>query len=88
MRMRTFILTILLSLAWLGAAADGTVRIKNYDIWKDLPSETLLQMGHRFYDEGKADSALVCCNIVVNRYHINDKQNNTTPRQACSALNS
>lgn len=85
--LRHIVVWLLLVVVWLGAAAAGTRRLKNYDIWKDLPSKTLLQMGHRFYDEGKADSALVCCNIVVNRYHINDKHNNTTPRQACSALN-
>lgn len=64
-----------------------TGQLKNYDIWKDLPSKTLMQMGHRFYDASKADSALLCYNIIVNRYHSSDKQNSTSPRQACSALN-
>ena len=76
----------LLVVAWLGAAADGTVRLKNYDIWKDLPSEKLMEMGKRFYDTDKPDSSLVCYNIIVNRYRSDDKHNNTTPRQAGSAL--
>ncbi len=81
------ILWLVVAVAWLGAAASGTGRLKNYDIWKDLPSKQLMQMGHRFYDVGKADSALLCYNIVVNRYHSGDKHNSTSPRQACSALN-
>lgn len=81
------ILWLVVAVAWLGAAAGGTGRLKNYDIWKDLPSKTLMQMGLRFYDVGKADSALLCYNIVVNRYHSGDKLNSTSPRQACSALN-
>ncbi len=77
---------LLLVVAWLGAAADGTGRLKNYDIWKDLPSEKLMEMGKRFYDTDKPDSSLVCYNIIVNRYRSDDKHNNTTPRQAGSAL--
>ena len=84
--MRHIVVWLLLVLAWLGAAADGTGRIKNYDIWKDLPSEKLMEMGKRFYDTDKPDSSLVCYNIIVNRYRSDDKHNNTTPRQAGSAL--
>ena len=85
-RLRHIVVWLLLVLAWLGAAADGTGRIKNYDIWKDLPSEKLMEMGKRFYDTDKPDSSLVCYNIIVNRYRSDDKHNNTTPRQAGSAL--
>lgn len=81
------ILWLVVAVAWLGAVAGGTGRLKNYDIWKDLPSKTLMEMGLRFYDAGKPDSALLSYNIVVNRYHSSDKHNSTSPRQACAALN-
>lgn len=84
--MRHIVVWLLLVLVWLGAAANGTVRLKNYDIWKDLPSEKLMEMGQRFYDTDKPDSSLVCYNIIVNRYRSDDKHNNITPRQAGSAL--
>ena len=86
-RLRHIVVWLLLVVVWLGAAADGTERLKNYDIWKDLPSKMLMEMGGQFYDNVQPDSALLCYNIVVNRYHSSDKYNNTTPRQACSAMN-
>lgn len=76
----------LVGLATITAWAAGG-RLKNYDIWKDLPSKQLMQMGLRFYDNGMADSALMCYNIVVNRYHSGIKESNTSLRQVCSALN-
>ena len=39
---------LLLAMAWLGAMGDGSGRLKNYDIWKDLPSKTLREMGQRY----------------------------------------
>ena len=33
---RHIVVWLLLVLVWLGAAANGTVRLKNYDIWKNL----------------------------------------------------
>ena len=48
---------LLLVVVWLGAAADGTGRLKNYDIWKDLPSEQLRDIGRRYFDNNNIDSA-------------------------------
>ena len=73
-RLRHIVVWLLLAMALLGAAADGTGRLKNYDIWKDLPSETLIDMAYRFRASCKADSALVCFNIVANRYYTNHDQ--------------
>ena len=42
------ILWLVVAVAWLGAVAGGTGRLKNYDIWKDLSSKTLREMGHRY----------------------------------------
>ncbi|MBR1475621.1 MAG: helix-turn-helix transcriptional regulator [Muribaculaceae bacterium] len=78
---------LLLVLVWLGAAADGTVRLKNYDIWKDLPTKTLMEMGGRFYNECKADSALMCYNIVTNRYYTDSSKDNNQLEMYVRAMN-
>ena len=75
--LRHIVVGLLLVVAWLGAAADGTVRLKNYDIWKDLPSERLMEMGLRFGMQDRADSALLCFNIIVNRHYTNNNQDIT-----------
>ena len=85
--MRTFILTTLLSLAWLGAAAAGTGRLKNYDIWKDLPNKTLWNKGTNFFNSNKTDSALLCYNILANRYYIDGQQDTALARFAAQAMN-
>lgn len=77
----------LLLVAWLGAAADGTGRLKNYDIWKDLPSKTLMQMGGRFYDNVQPDSALMCYNIVANRYYTAHDQDELDLKMEVAAMN-
>ena len=78
---------LLLVVAWLGAAADGTGRLKNYDIWKDLPSKTLIELGKRFYLADKSDSALVCFNIIANRHYTVSSNDKETQRMAARAMN-
>ena len=69
--------------AWLGAAAAGTGRLKNYDIWKDLPSPTLLDMGNAYWHSDKIDSALVCFMILSNRY--SERQSEKEKKFSCGA---
>ncbi len=78
---------LLLVLAWLGAAADGTVRLKNYDIWKDLPTKQLCELGRRYFDDNYVDSALVCYTIVANRYYSTPKSDKEEFRRIGVALN-
>lgn len=77
----------LLVVAWLGAAADGTVRIKNYDIWKDLPTKQLCDLGRRYFDDNNLDSALVCYTIVANRYYSTPRSDKEEFRRIGVALN-
>lgn len=77
----------LLLVAWLGAAADGTGRLKNYDIWKDLPSKTLIQMSRGFYEGDKPDSALLCLSIVANRYYTSSNNNSDELQREAAAMN-
>ncbi len=81
------ILWLVVAVAWLGGVAGGTGRLKNYDIWKDLPSKTLMEMGGRFYSNVQPDSALVCYNIVANRYFTNPNGDELTLRMESSAMN-
>ena len=68
-RLKHIVVGLFLVVVWLGAAANGTVRLKNYDIWKDLPTNKLCEMGRRYFDDNNVDSALVCYTIVANRYY-------------------
>lgn len=85
--LRNITLLLLLLVAWLGAAADGTVRIKNYDIWKDLPTKQLCELGRRYFDDNNVDSALVCYTIVANRYYSTPKSDKEEFRRIGVALN-
>ena len=85
--MRNITLLLLLLEAWLGATADGTGRLKNYDIWKDLPTKKLSDMGRRYFDDNNLDSALVCYTIVVNRYYTTPKSDKEEFRRIGVALN-
>lgn len=85
-RLRHIVVGLLL-VAWLGAAADGTGRLKNYDIWKDLPSKTLREMGHRYLFANNPDSALVCYTIVANRYNSTSKSDKEELKWVGSAMN-
>ncbi len=84
---RHIVVWLLLLVAWLGAAADRTVRIKNYDIWKDLPTKQLCELGRRYFDDNNLDSALVCYTIVVNRYYSTPKSDKEEFRRIGVALN-
>lgn len=86
-RLRHIVVWLLLLVPWLGATADGTGRLKNYDIWKDLPTKTLMEMGGRFYNECKADSALMCYNIVTNRYYTDSSKDNNQLEMYVRAMN-
>ena len=85
--LRNITLLLLLLEAWLGATADGTGRLKNYDIWKDLPTKKLSDMGRRYFDDNNLDSALVCYTIVVNRYYTTPKSDKEEFRRIGVALN-
>ncbi len=78
---------LLLVVVWLGAAADGTGRLKNYDIWKDLPSEQLRDIGRRYFDNNNIDSALVCYAILANRYYTTPKSDKEELKWIGSAMN-
>ena len=85
-QLRHIVVWLLLVVVWLGAAADGTGRLKNYDIWKDLPSKTLMEMGLHFGMQDKADSALMCFNIIVNRHYTNNNQDITDLELTAKAM--
>ena len=78
---------ILMLVVWMGAAAQGTGHLRNYELWSSFPNRQLMEMGESFYNSGKADSALVCYNIIVNRYHSGLEKNGPSLQQACEALN-
>lgn len=86
-RLRHIVVWLLLVVVWLGAAADATGRLKNYDIWKELPSKTLREMGHRYLFDNNPDSALVCYNIVANRYNSTSKSDKEELKWVGSAMN-
>ena len=56
------------------------VKVGNYDQWKGLPSWDLFHMTNRFMQTNKADSALVCCIILSNRY---DEKMKTEEKGIC-----
>ena len=56
----------------------------NYDRWKDLPSQTLLDMGFDYWRVNKVDSALVCFTILSNRY--NKNMSNANKHICCTAI--
>lgn len=83
---RALALLLLLGLTTVTSEAI-TSQLKNYDIWRDLPSKTLLKMGGRFYDMIQPDSALVCYNIVANRYYTNKSSNERDLKMMATAMN-
>ncbi len=62
-----FMMLAVTSLATL--ATEAAARVQNYDRWRDLSSQTLLDMGNEFWHVDKIDSALVCFMILSNRYN-------------------
>lgn len=67
LRFSIFVFAVLM--VWqLGHAAEAA-RMPNYDRWKGLPSQTLLDMGNAYWRVDKVDSALVCFTILSNRYN-------------------
>lgn len=83
---RRIILFLFLMTTISTLSAGNTTRLKNYDNWKDIPSKQLMQMGKKFLSLEKIDSALMCYNIVANRYHSGDNLTNTPPLLAGKAL--
>lgn len=77
-----FVWLMLVATAATAYAAEAA-RMPNYDRWKDLPSQTLLDMGNAYWQVDKADSALVCFTILSNRY--NQKQSQKEKRIFCGA---
>ena len=83
-RLKSFI--VLITIVLLGHVSHATevaARVKNYDHWKDLPSETLFNMVNEFWPANKEDSALICCLILSNRY--NNNLSNAEKRICCGA---
>ena len=76
-----FMMLAVTSLATL--ATEATAREQNYDRWKGLPSQTLLDMGNDFWHSDKIDSALVCFMILSNRY--SEKQSEKEKKFSCGA---
>ena len=76
-----FMMLAVASLATL--ATEATARVQNYDRWKDLPSQTLLDMGNDYWRVDKVDSALVCFSILSNRY--DEKQSKIEKGFSCGA---
>lgn len=65
-------LAVLLVMLVLGEGAHATeaaARVQNYDRWKNLPSQTLLDKGNAYWLVDRVDSALVCFVILSNRYN-------------------
>jgi len=81
LRFSIFVFAVLM--VWqLGHAAEAA-RMPNYDRWKDLPSQTLLDMGNAYWHSDKVDSALVCFTILTNRY--NEKLSRSEKGICCGA---
>ena len=79
-------LAVLLAILVLGEgvhATEAAARVQNYDRWKDLPSQTLLDKGNAYWQVDKVDSALVCFTILSNRY--NEKMTATEIGVCCDA---
>jgi len=85
-QLRHIVVWLLLVVVWLGAAANGT-QLKNYDIWKDLPSKQLRDIGRRYFDNNNIDSALVCYTILANRYYATPKSDKEELKWIGSAMN-
>ena len=79
---KLLLLVALLLAGQVGRAAEAA-RMQNYDQWKDLPSQTLLEMGNNYWRVDKIDSVLVCCVILSNRY--NENLSKAEKRICCGA---
>lgn len=76
-----FMMLAVTSLATL--ATEAAARVQKYDRWKDLPSQTLLDMGNAYWRVDKTDSALVCFVILSNRF--NEKMTTNEQGICCDA---
>ena len=79
---KTLILVAVLMAVLVGRAAEAA-RMQNYDRWKDLPSQTLINKGDDYWRADKIDSALVCFVIVSNKY--SDKLTEREKKLSCTA---
>ncbi|MBQ9217801.1 MAG: helix-turn-helix transcriptional regulator [Muribaculaceae bacterium] len=77
-----FVWLMLVATAATAYAAEA-VRVQNYDRWKDLPSQALLDKGNAYWQVDKVDSALVCFMILTNRY--NEKLSRPEKAICCGA---
>lgn len=77
------LLPVLLFMAGQVGRAAEAARMQNYDRWKDLPSQTLINKGDDYWRADKIDSALVCFVIVSNKY--SDKLTEREKKLSCSA---
>ncbi len=83
---KIFLLFVTMFMAGLlghAAEAANAARIQDYDRWKDLPSQLLLNKGNDYWQDNKVDSALVCFMIVSNRY--NNKMSPDEKATCCKA---
>lgn len=79
---KLLLLVALLMAGQVGRAAEAA-RMQNYDRWKDLPSQTLINKGDDYWRADKIDSALVCFVIVSNKY--SDKLTEREKKLSCTA---
>ncbi len=77
-----FVWLVLVCTAATAYAAEAA-RMPNYDRWKGLPSQTLLDMGNAYWHSDKVDSALVCFMILSNRY--SEGQSEKEKKFSCGA---
>lgn len=83
-RLKSFI--VLITIVLLGHVSHATevaARVKNYDLWRDIPGITLLDKGNEYWHADKIDSALVCFVILSNRY--SEKQSEKEKKISCGA---
>lgn len=66
--MRGIFVWLMLATTAATAYAAEAVRVQNYDRWKDLPSQALLDKGNAYWQVDKVDSSLVCFVILSNRF--------------------
>jgi len=62
------LVAVMLLVCLLAVAAEDVTLLGNRRQWEQLPTATLMQMGHQFECKGLPDSMFLCYSIVANRY--------------------